>query len=482
LSGHAGRLWFAGFSPDGRHVITASDDKTAIVWDAATGREMLKLSGHKERVLNAAFSPDGRRIVTTSTDKTTRIWNAADGRQVMMLSGHADVVESAAYSPDGTRIVTASDDKTARIWDAGSGRQIMVLSGHSDVVGCAAFSPDGRRIVTASLDRTARIWDAASGQQLGVLSGHADLVETALFSRDGQRIVTASDDMTARIWDSRTEEVKIQIAWARAAQFDPLQGSERFQMGLPASPDVRRWPEEPSKCDQSAGAPYDPDRRAPGVLLQQVVGEIAVAACAAEKSSSHAGARAAYQNGRALRASGDFPAAKRAFEEALGAGYRSARVDLGILLLEPYAGMLDPGRAVSLFEQAWRDGVLIAAFELGRHYEYGMQGSTAAAANVRQPEPLKAWYWYQKGADAGEPNALARFAERDEANAITEYDPQKKNADLIDAFRYYAAASERAHDEDWPDEAWRDWRYRRATLARVLAHAGMMRQVAAISH
>jgi hypothetical protein len=49
---------------------------------------------------------------------------------------------------------------------------------------------------------------------------------------------------------------------------------------------------------------------------------------------------------------------------------------------------------------------------------------------------------------------------------------------LLRAFRFYAAAAERAHDEDWPDEAWRHWRYRRATLARLLAREGMMSQVA----
>ena len=54
----------------------------------------------------------------------------------------------------------------------------------------------------------------------------------------------------------------------------------------------------------------------------------------------------------------------------------------------------------------------------------------------------------------------------------------KAHALLLRAFRFYAAAAERAHDEDWPDEAWRGWRYRRATLARLLAREGMMTQVA----
>ena len=68
---------------------------------------------------SAAFSPDGKRIVTASDDKTARVWDAASGKPIgEPLKGHEDLVWSAAFSPDGKRIVTASQDETARIWDA----------------------------------------------------------------------------------------------------------------------------------------------------------------------------------------------------------------------------------------------------------------------------------------------------------------------------------------------------------------------------
>jgi WD40 repeat protein len=117
------------------------------------------LRGHEGAVLGAAFSPDGRRIVTASQDKTARIWDADTAREIAVLRGHEGTVYSAAFDPGGSRIVTASQDRTARIWDADTAREIAVLRGHEGFVISAAFSPDGRRIVTASYDKTARIWN-----------------------------------------------------------------------------------------------------------------------------------------------------------------------------------------------------------------------------------------------------------------------------------------------------------------------------------
>ena len=124
------------------------------------------LTGH-----TAAFSPDGKRVVTASQDKTARVWDAASGQPVATLRGHTDMVNSAAFSPDGQRVVTASEDKTAQVWDAASGQLLASLQGHTSGVSSAAFSPDGKRIVTASRDKTARVWDAAAGQPVSLTSG-----------------------------------------------------------------------------------------------------------------------------------------------------------------------------------------------------------------------------------------------------------------------------------------------------------------------
>jgi Tol biopolymer transport system component len=475
LAGHTNWVFCAAFSRDGRRIVTASYDHTARIWDSATGRESIVLSGHKDYVTSAAFSPDGARVVTSSLDHTARVWDAATGRMIMVLNGHAKPVQSAAFSTDGGRIVTASDDKTVRIWDARTGQEILQLSGHALAVSSAQFSPDGRRVVTASVDQTARVWDAAAGHQLMAL-GHEDLVETASFSPDGKRIVTASDDNTARIWDARVPDIDTQIGWARAAQFDPLSSSERYRLGLPDPSDEHRWPVEKSKCEESAAAPYDPDRRAPGVVLDQLIADVAIKACADQQNAVPA--RAMYLKGRAQMANGNFTEAKQDFERAIASGVQAARVDLGMLLSQPSSGLLDLPTAVSLFERAWRDGVTIAAFELGSLYEHGASRSGSNSEFLLAPDNARAWSWYQKAAVAGEPNALARFAERDDGTASSMEDPMKKRSLWLSSFKFYAAAAERARIEDWPDTDWRYWRYRRASLVRMLAREGMEQEVA----
>ena len=77
--------------------------------------------------MSAVFSSDGFRIVTASNDRSARIWNALTGAEMTVLRGHSELVADAAFSLDGSRTVTASYDGTVRIWDASTGGEIARL-------------------------------------------------------------------------------------------------------------------------------------------------------------------------------------------------------------------------------------------------------------------------------------------------------------------------------------------------------------------
>jgi eukaryotic-like serine/threonine-protein kinase len=203
---HGDAVRSAGFSPDGMRIVTASDDKTAQIWDAKTGLPLTQPLRHEGAVVSAEFSPDGRRVVTASRDHTARVWDAKSGQAITPPLLHDASLESAEFSPDSQYVVTAADDNAARVWDALTGQPLTEPLKHGDHVLYAQFSPDGRKVVTASRDYTARVWDAHTGRPVTGPLKHRLWVQFAQFSPDSRRVVTASLDYTARVWDAQTGE------------------------------------------------------------------------------------------------------------------------------------------------------------------------------------------------------------------------------------------------------------------------------------
>jgi WD40 repeat protein len=124
------------------------------------------LQGHTDSVWSAVFSPDGRRIVSASDDDTIRIWNSETGKMMTgPLKGHTKSVYSAVFSPDGRLIVSASFDKTIRVWDSHSGDMILgPLNVPQKAARFAVFSTDGRHILSCSNDSIITVWDSETGE------------------------------------------------------------------------------------------------------------------------------------------------------------------------------------------------------------------------------------------------------------------------------------------------------------------------------
>ena len=99
-----------------------------------------KQSAHSKEVYSVAFSPDGKTILSGSEDEAIKVWDAGVGAPnpapVPKLSvptlataslelkaekqdAHIGDVNSVAFSPDGKTIVAGSYNWTLKVWDAG---------------------------------------------------------------------------------------------------------------------------------------------------------------------------------------------------------------------------------------------------------------------------------------------------------------------------------------------------------------------------
>jgi len=85
---------------------------------ASPSREVVRtLTGHTKDVNAVAVTPDGRQIVSGSDDGTVRVWDLATGEAARTLTNYGAPVAAVAVTPDGRQIVSGSDDDTVRMWD-----------------------------------------------------------------------------------------------------------------------------------------------------------------------------------------------------------------------------------------------------------------------------------------------------------------------------------------------------------------------------
>ncbi len=202
--GHTNGTFAVALSPDGRFLVSGSEDSLLKLWDIASGKEMRTFAGHSNWVLSVAFSPDGKRVYSSSRDCLIKAWDVQSGKDLLTFTGHNSWVNSIALSPDGKFLVSCAENTELFLWDTVTGQKIREFKGHDDDIQAVAYSPDGTRILSAGKDKVLKLWDVNSGKcisTMGALFGHKKTVQAVAFSPDGKYAASGSEDNTALLWD-----------------------------------------------------------------------------------------------------------------------------------------------------------------------------------------------------------------------------------------------------------------------------------------
>jgi WD40 repeat protein len=124
-------------------------------------QERFILRNHEGYVSSLVFSPEGERLASASFDKTARLWDVATGKERAVLRGHTAKVNGVAFAPNGNRLASASRDRSVRLWDTATGLEEATYQGHIGAVTCVAFAPYGQWLASGSYDKTVRLWPVA---------------------------------------------------------------------------------------------------------------------------------------------------------------------------------------------------------------------------------------------------------------------------------------------------------------------------------
>jgi len=248
FSGHSRGINDVAWSRNATYIATASDDKSARLWDVETSMPLIDFQGHTNFVFTIKFNPQSNLIATGSFDETVKVriwcrcvcklfsflignglfcvklWDVRSGESVSTLPAHSDPVTSVDFNRDGTCIASGSYDGLIRIWDTATGECLKTIYADGNPsVSFLRFSPNGKYILSSTLDSKLRMWQVSGDRRgggkarffksYGGPNGHVHtkfcaFSDFCIADKKRQSIVSGSEDGKLYIYDLQTMDLQ----------------------------------------------------------------------------------------------------------------------------------------------------------------------------------------------------------------------------------------------------------------------------------
>jgi len=177
------------FSPDGSRLAACGADGTIAIFPLDDPSDSPRLiEDHSDWVNSINWSPDGKLLVSTSRDKTAKVFDAETGKQMITFAAHNQNVTEAVFFSDGKRVVSAGDDRKLRIWNVADAKETRDIGGLGSEISCLTFLAEDR-ILSAGSDNKIRIHSAANGQPLKELAISSDWISSIATPPDTKTVI-----------------------------------------------------------------------------------------------------------------------------------------------------------------------------------------------------------------------------------------------------------------------------------------------------
>lgn len=171
---HAAPIRALGVDAAGQFAVTAAEDKTARVWNLATGALLQTLRppigpGNEGKLFAAAITPDATVVAVGgwSADNDVYLFDRANGQMLQRITGLPNTITRLTFTPDGRALLVGLwGNHGIRLFASDSAwrssREVAADRQYEGDVNGADFSPDGKRLATASADGSVRLYHVSS--------------------------------------------------------------------------------------------------------------------------------------------------------------------------------------------------------------------------------------------------------------------------------------------------------------------------------
>lgn len=218
--GHNDRITALAWTPgNSGMLVSGSSDRTAKIWKPKIGpNEVRTLTEDAAAVVSAGWSPDGKIVITGHDDHRARTWQASSGKllHTLEVAGSPPQVSSLAWSPNNLILACGRGNHTLQLWNTRTAKLIHSLQAMAPVER-VSWSPGSSTVISSNADRTTRFFDAASGR-----------IRATLVAEDKQ-IVAIGGDGHYRSDGNLAGELVVVAQLAKSQDtFSPAEFSSKF--------------------------------------------------------------------------------------------------------------------------------------------------------------------------------------------------------------------------------------------------------------